>query len=472
MNWTSVIVSVSWRTMDPGVCNCDGKNTEIKRSDIKEGQYLSYSDPSEIMPSIKVLAMSDKGMTIEVRGRKYELVPDYWMNLERSGRDYTNFDLDIFLEPLFGPCGLAIDSSESILCIARNRYEIFSLSEEQVEALKKSDEPDEQYLLGRWYWLTAPEPDYVSKAESLFRKSMEGGCADAKMALARLYRYGDLGLVNLEEYERLRDEARKEGSLCADTQYYHDMAKGVCCEANPKQAIALLRERIKTIKDPDPKWFDVLGWALYADGQETEAGNAFMTSALKGYSQAYDGCLCVTSTHDVIVRARRAGCGFAYIFDMSNFMEEYGDAEEKRKRYLHGKIKSLAEKALLLGETSGAYFLSTFYFKGDYGFPKDDQKAWSYAQRGTELGDNLCYGQLITMTEDGCAPREVGKEELSFFMLQALRLGSDEYLNDVVNAFDEGCLQAYAEEIEKYYIPKYDEDLDYEDDDGRWDAYV
>ena len=61
----------------------------------------------------------------------------------------------------------------------------------------------------------------------------------------------------------------------------------------------------------------------------------------------------------------------------------------------------------------------------------------------------------------------------------ALRNGMKDQNDDVVDAYRDGELQEYAEEIEKCYVPHYgefDDDNDYdddlEDDDGRWDPYV
>lgn len=474
MKWKSLRVEVSWRTMDPGVMHTDGVHTDIERSDLKVGQYVGYDDPSGLFSSIKVLEISDTNLKIEVDGRQYLMKPDYWVRLDESGRDYTNFFFDVYLMLLGEGTENEVetDGPERILRMARNRYEVFALSEEQIEKLKKSDDKYDQYLLGRWYWLTVPEKDAEKKAETLFRKSADAGCADALFSLAQFYRLGVGHQVDFDEYVRLRDEARSKGSLYAEIFYCVDVTNGTACEANPSKAIALIKERIEAEENPDPEWYDALGWAYFKDGQKSKAEKMFAISVKKGYSKAYEGYLCMSPTRGRIVKARKAGCGLAYLFDLDGEYENFEIASEVQKETYHAVLKNNYETALLLGQTLGAYYLADAYYKGTYGFPKDDHLAWKYAYRGGELADSQCYALLYEMITDGRAPKEFGQNEADFFLLQSLRNGNSDVLNEVVGIYDQGRLQEYADEIERYYIPLYDEQLEPEDDDGRWDAYV
>ena len=472
MKWKSLKIEVSWSTMDPGVVNCDGVITEIEHSDLRVGQFVRYDDPSGLFPNIKVLEVSDKNLTIEVNGKKYELVPDSRVRLDQSGRDYTNFDFEVYLVPLGGPNDVDIDGPESIMRIARNHYEVFALTEEQIVRLKQSDDMYERYLLGRWYWLTHPEKDAEKKAEVLFHQSADAGCADALLSLARYYRYGVMRQVDLDEYVRLRDEARSKGSLFAEIQYVLDMIYGIACEANPPKAIAMVKEKLESEENPDPQWYDVLGWAFLLDAQKGEAGNMFATAALKGFSKAYDGFLCAASSKDVIIKARKAGCGLGFVFALGGARSDFDEASDALKEFYHAELKEDYETALLLGESAGAYYLADAYYTGTYGFPEDDQLAWHYAYRGGELCDTLCFELLAEMIEAGRAPKEFGQEEADFFLLQSLRYGNSDVLSEVVELYKNGRLQDYAHEIREYYVPKYEALLEPEDDNGRWDGYA
>jgi TPR repeat protein len=472
MKWKSLRVEVSWRTMDPGVVHCDGVHTDVERSDLKVGQYVGYDDPSDLFSSIKVLEISDTNLKIEVGGRQYLMKPDYWVRLGEAGRDYTNFYFDAYLMPLGSPDDVEVDGPEHILRMARNRYEVFALSEAQIEKLKHSNDKYDQYLLGRWYWLTIPEKDAEAKAETLFRQSADAGCADALFSLAQFYRFGVMHPVDLDEYVRLRDEARSKGSLYAEIFYCVDVTNGIACEADPPKAITLIEERIKAEENPDPEWYDALGWAFFKNGQKDKAAKMFSVSVKKGYSKAYEGYLCVSATRELIIKARKAGCGFAYLFDLDGESEDFDTASEVQKETYHAVLENNYETALLLGQTLGAYYLADAYYKGTYGFPKDDQLAWKYAYRGGELADSLCYALLSEMITDGRAPKEFGQDEADFFLLQSLRNGNSDVLNEVVELYDQGRLQKFADEIERYYIPLYEEQFEPEDDDGRWDAYV
>lgn len=370
------------------------------------------------------------------------------------------------------PKSIDIDGPENIMRVARNTYEVFALTDAQIDNLKKSDDMYDRYLLGRWYWLTHPEKNAKKIAETLFHQSADAGCADALLSLARFYRYGVMRQVDLDEYVRLRDEARAKGSLSAELQYCLDIVHGLACDANPPKVISMIKEKIETEENLDPEWYDVLGWALVNDAQKGEASKMFAISASKGFSQAYDGLLCTDASRDVIIKARKAGCGLGYVFDLDGEYDDFEKASDEQKERYHAELKEHYETALLLGESMGAYCLADAYYTGTYGFPEDEQLAWEYANRGAELGDSWCFELLADMIEDGYAPEGFGDDEADFFLLQSLRCGNTEMLNEVVDLYHRGRLEDYAQEIEKYYIPIYDEQLEPEDDDGRWDAYV
>ena len=98
---------------------------------------------------------------------------------------------------------------------------------------------------------------------------------------------------------------------------------------------------------------------------------------------------------------------------------------------------------------------------------------------------------LAHMIEEGNHPSSCDPDKQHEFEIRALRLGSPDMLNKVVDAYKNGFLTAYAAEIEKYYIPLVEsqetlgndgsaEDPDgdngldgddYPDDDGRFDAW-
>ncbi|MCI5990675.1 MAG: hypothetical protein MRZ12_07540, partial [Bacteroidales bacterium] len=99
--------------------------------------------------------------------------------------------------------------------------------------------------------------------------------------------------------------------------------------------------------------------------------------------------------------------------------------------------------------------------------------------RGAIRRDASCYELLATMIEDGNYPGGQDPDRQHEYEIRALRLGCDDMLDRVVNAYRHGFLTAYAAEIEQYYLPlvpaeedEFPSDDDCPDDDGRFDAWV
>lgn len=99
MSWNTVQVMVSWTTMDPGVRNCDSNTEYYARQDIKVGQYLNCDDPSNTLPSIKVLEVKEESLIIKVGEReKSEVIePGRMYLLCKTGYNYAYFELEIRL---------------------------------------------------------------------------------------------------------------------------------------------------------------------------------------------------------------------------------------------------------------------------------------------------------------------------------------------------------------------------------------
>ncbi len=97
MKWMSLEVEVYWKTSDPGIVNCDGVTTKAKREDLRVGECIVYKDPSGLFPSIKVLEIGEEDLTIKVGEREVLVTLGGSKFLGESGRDYTNFYLEIRL---------------------------------------------------------------------------------------------------------------------------------------------------------------------------------------------------------------------------------------------------------------------------------------------------------------------------------------------------------------------------------------
>jgi len=348
--------------------------------------------------------------------------------------------------------------------------------------------------------------DYVAEAEKWIRKAVLLGDADAKLSLANMYRLGDLGRVDMEEYHRLLDEAMKGGSQLAEMRFCKDIAYGVEQEADIDKGLALAREKLASHQNPDPRWYDTIGWMLFSKDEKEEANQYFLKSIENGYVDSYMG---LTDMPEKVEEGRKAGCGGCCIsmaetlkekYDEcgrndANAVEYFSDDNEKRayldanynyRKELAAQIEALYEEAIRLGESLGLYYLGMIYHDALFGHFEDDDKAWEYFMRGNKLSDVSCISMLSNMIMEGRAPEEYQYEDACFYSLRALRYGDDDQLLTVMEGYFDGCLDEYKEEIELLYKPRYDEleddvcmnpgrdyeDDDPEDDDGRFDAWA
>ena len=101
MEWKKLIVYVYSEAMDPGIVHQDCTKTELLPEELKVGERIGYDDPSRIMASLTVKDMDENGVTLLVggAGKEVRLWPGEVQEVDKDGRDYTNFYLHVTLEP-------------------------------------------------------------------------------------------------------------------------------------------------------------------------------------------------------------------------------------------------------------------------------------------------------------------------------------------------------------------------------------
>lgn len=378
-------------------------------------------------------------------------------------------------------------------------YELFRLTLEDLQRLSATMDTAEYYrTLGLWYIVTAPTDDYVAQADKWLRQAINLGDAEAKLHLANMYRFGDLGKVDIDEYRRLLDEAVAGGSQLAEMRRCRDIAYGVGQPENLDRGLEEARKRLAAQEMPDPRWYDTLGWMLLAKEETAAANEQFLKAIELGYIDSYIG---LTDMPERQEEGRRAGCGGSCIliaeklekkydecssndahaveyFSDDNEKRAYLDANHRYRKELAAQIESLYEEAERLGEPMAFHYHGILYYAAYLGHMEDDDMAWRLFMRGNQLGDMSCMGMLADMITEGRAPEEYSHKDACLFRLKALRYGDDDQLPEVMQAYIEGDLDEYADEIETLYRPLYDaleyetDDEDPEDDDGRFDAWA
>lgn len=397
-------------------------------------------------------------------------------------------------------------------------HELFLFDDARVESLKQSSSVDDQCLLGRWYWITAPTDDYAQRAEECFRKAIDGGNVEARLHLGNMYRLGELGPVDLDRYYCLRDSAIADGCVPAEIRLCCDIAYGVGQLPNLDEAIAEAKRRLEAGTDDDPRWYDQIGWFYLNKGESKVANEYFLKAIERGYYDSYSGLVGISQSNDMGIRA---GCADCLVFKADDMAQEYsnipeqqnlillgpGTPEEKqrlldkltqRRDEIRNTIEEMYEKAAKLGSTSAYYYLGCIFFKGQYGRQMDDERAWNYFYKGMQQGNPSCTAMLAELIEDSRDPGgEKEWEDACNLRLKALRCGDDSQLEKVVSRYQRGQFgEDESREIELYYLPRYkemedelrmnpnkfpenwledwpeDSEDDYEDDDGRYDAWA
>ena len=213
MAWNTIIIDVDYWPSDPGSTRVFTERTTLNRKDLEVGKTICYDDPSDLMPSIKVVEMDDEGITLATPEMTVRL-PDFkghtHVKLAENGRNYTNFELWVDLKTC-----IEVTHDLAFLRKFYHANQIAMLSETDLDVLRDSDDPYAKYAYARWLVIKNPEKGSFAKAYQLYEEAEEGGCIDATIGLSFMYDSGDAGVVDKELAITLRDKALNHGSAIA-----------------------------------------------------------------------------------------------------------------------------------------------------------------------------------------------------------------------------------------------------------------
>jgi TPR repeat protein len=467
------LIDVDYHPCDPGNTTWYCERTRIPREGLVPGKPLHYDDPGNLFGAIRVLEVSDDALVIAYGDETYTLDREHAsFLLDEDGRDYTEFELRVFAR-----FAIPVENTPGFFRRYAARNEVAQLTPTDIDYLKDSDDPCAKYLLGRWYTITAPEDEASAGiAEGLYREAAEAGIADALDSLAVLYALGATAedRVDLPEAERLWNKAIEMGS---ETALLRRMRHRICgiwlAPEEPEAVLEEIGERIQADAGLDPEWYSVLGYAYDVLGRDDAAEEAYRTGIEKGCVRCYGELAFWYKERGKVEEYRRwmeagmeKGCGICFLLDNDypeDAFEKLGDTDKAR---LADRVRARLEKGLALGEGACAYWLGFNYYYGCLGFPKDAEKGSRYLAKGIDMGDGFSCVSVAEILD--CDPDDVDREIAAKLRLTALRAGIDTEKENVIQAYRDGLLDDYKEEIEEYWL----EDDDYEDDRGQWDAYV
>ena len=380
------------------------------------------------------------------------------------------------------------------LRIPNGVYPMFMLTDSQVDELELYSNTGldiAQYALGRYYQLVRPNRENLRKARELFNAAVAQGLGEAYCGLALLARDGYYEEADPGKYNSLMFKAIDSGSKKATYLLGKDRLYGLNgMQPAPQEFLGIMKKMLenatweenKDIFDYEPDFFDLLGRAYEEAGQKDEAEKAYIHAVSMGYYEALSHLAilnCCDENGDIVEREMfdhyiKIGIEHndAWSFAMRGLLgqEEYDDLTSKEQERRTAEIRADLEKASRLGDNNAPAILGKLYYFGTHGFEEDDESAWKWFNIGSAYGSSECYSMMAQMISEGHCPRKVSEKFHAFCILCAYRFGDESMLEDVIQAYSDGLLDDFKNEIEKYYIPRFNDiapaDEESDDDSG------
>ena len=373
------------------------------------------------------------------------------------------------------------EAQQLLIELVRCDWNLFLLTEDKdiLDSIRfdaENGDPWMGYTYARYHDAVMPDTNSLQIATDYYDAAIKQGIVDALVFEALCWRNGEYGVINPRKYHELCDKALDEGSLRAAMQIAVDRIYGINgYEADPQGVINGLLPYIESCDADgmhyDPHFIHLVGQAYEQLGDREkaaqwydralEAGDpkaCYPLSLLRGYDE--DGNVVdIDAYSEVMERGRAIYVPTAYMeVTLAMTQDFYDEASEQDQQQYYEMIKDELELAADMGERMADYVLALYYLHGIFGFEQNYSEAFSWAARGALLRDDGSYGILADMVRDGIAPGNRTTEFQHYCELQALRYGSNDYLERVVDAYKHGYLTDYAAEIEQYYLPQLEEE--------------
>lgn len=436
------------------------------------------------------------------------------------------------------------DAERAFLRLFLSKNATFLIGAPAVELLRQAAEKGNryaQYGLARWQSMVRPNDDALAQSFQNFQAAAEQKLPDAIAGLALAYEYGDMGSVDWEKAEELLDKAMSLGSELAYVYKLKEFCFGVHYkDAQPDKAVDLANQLIATYKaneiEPNGYWYYFRATAKEGRVGRTRVTDDYEEALKLGVLEAYTDLIMASGYGDengVLIESKEYTryvqegianrCAGAFYLDAARELSRYSVMEEEytereimtekipadRLQKSHDFINTRLHTAAQLGDNAAIEQLGDMYAAGSYGYPQSFKQAAEYYAQGVKHDSAACAEKLWKLIHNHDIDRPL--DEVDYLVLCGARWGSKRLLAEAVIAHQEGRLEDYADEVEKYYDPifdspefsldndedwmgvidgllgdddddDFDDDLlnddddpdsdDYPDDDGRYDAWA
>ncbi len=351
-----------------------------------------------------------------------------------------------------------------------NYREIFKLSPEMVEKLRKSEDPYGKYGYGQWLYRVRPDgAKSMKEAKRCFESASADGVADAKQMLSYMTYNGDSynedkgGIWEKSNVMALilNVQAQEEGSELAFLRKNHDLFWGNIVPARRDTAIAEAIERMKDSEAP-LLWLAQAGGFYEAEGRTDEAIEAYEKCIAGGlYYPIYDLAFIHFANgemekYDALMKEGiEKGVADCSVWGIEH-EDNWDELSAEQQKEIHDRLAANLPEGIRLGGNFSAYILAYAKFYGMFGFEKDLAGALEAAHKGVALHCHLCCGIILDiMGTDGIEeeiPEEMllTDEEYAMIVLKAVRYGDDSRLESIIRCWEEFTDMGYGEEV-KYW---------------------
>ena len=443
--------------------------------DDNEKQYIKFIAEKFGYDGEKALQILMENVADEICEKlsKEESKEDKIKRETQLGKDaLLRHDIPTAFDHLIYAAHMDRDAFKLFLMIVNARTSLFLLSEEQVALLKELAEKDyalSQYAYGRYLEALRPDKDALNTANEYFKKAEKAGVPDAIFVQSVLFKAGHYGMVDREEADRMVNKAFDKSSLLAARHIMRQIIYGWNNrQADPQLVIDTLNNWLNGNESDDillvdPLYYNVLGEAYAALDDKTNAEKYYRKAISMGYIEAWsDLCLLHYNDEnylDLLNEGCDAGDPYCFVYRASNLMNCYDDFDEKEKAEMDVSEMILEDllAAYKKGADSAAYFLGDACYYGRYGFERNTEKAWYWFSEGSHRDDGNAYQMLAIMIYEENNPYEVSEGLMDYCSIMALRNGCHDMLDVVVESYRDGNLTDYAAEIERYYLPEYEQ---------------
>ena len=376
-----------------------------------------------------------------------------------------------------------------------NTY-VRNLTFEQVDEIyDKADEGNPQACFQKALVLLAwrDEDDWAKSAHKLLLKAKAGSVIDAEAVIADMIRYGELEKSDFARAKKLLDKSLAKGSEFAAKYHIENLLYGLCGTVEDPEAALEFIDKLLA-KSDNPMWYYYKGLAIertdclsaakewYDKALEWGVAEAIADYATSvGFDDEYE-----MEDQDAYEKILDEGCKLnnpmcKYLkarLQGAKWYELPPENEEEKDELLDDILDNL-ESAATLGLAEASLWLGYIYKEGLYDLETDLEQAWAWYDDGAQFRSGECYEAMYAMAVQGLlhSPQE-GRKIADLCAIKGARCGSRMMLMATVEAYYDGRLQGFASEIEDYYIPVYtllggedDDEEDYDEDDGRYDAW-